>query len=122
MLRTIGRIAIILLAAALIAGGLYLLVNRTAQTGLANARGGRLENRAGVTQGSNANLDRQGNRGATFRPGGRGEGDSRFGFNPQHGLLDAAGKVTVVAVVIALVVLAQKLLGKSPGRRSLNSA
>ncbi len=121
MIKIIGRIAIILVAAAIISGGLYLFVAHAGQSGLLAGRGREFEVRdrqfasqggSGVQSFQRSAGDRS-NAGSLFQLRSREfdeEGEGRFGFAPLRGLLVLARNSVVIGMIIAGVVVAQKMI------------
>ena len=101
-MKTIFRIAIVLLAAVIVAGGFYLLANNT------NIASGRdLDDRQPPAMTSED--------GQTFQPRERPEGGDEHGASLSHGLAGVAGTLVKLTIITLVVLLAQKgfsLLGK----------
>ena len=102
MFKIIGRIIVILLVAALVAGGLYALVQNGSTNGTAFASGRQFQSRN--TNGTFVSRDQFGERG--------GEG----GFSLGRGLGGTLVTLLEIGAITLIVIQVQKVLAKSPRR------
>jgi hypothetical protein len=108
-MKTLGRIIIILVATALVAGAIYMIVN-AAGTGTASGfepQGGQFQPGGNLPNGTRPDFE-----GGRMERGERGEGGSWIGV---------FGNLGVIALIVAVIVVLQKLfkpkrtLEASPG-------
>jgi hypothetical protein len=112
MFKTIGRILIILLVTALVAGGLYALVQSSGANSSATAPEPRFSNQPTGQRQSPPEGFRE--------RGGDHGGESEFSLG--RGLAGMLGTFLKMSVVTLLVLLVQKMLTKSPRQTQSGSA
>lgn len=125
MFKIIGRILVILLVSGLIAGGLYLIVQRNPSalgTGdrQAGFEGGLRRNFEQRNNGSALPLTSTGNnsRSARFR---EGDHDFEGGLSMGRGFLGITRNLIVFSIIILLVVGLQKLFSRASRRRTVRA-
>lgn len=122
MMKTLLRIALILLAAGVVSAGLYLFASRSASS-MDTLPGGR--ERPQFSQNDSQALPAA--PGADFQPGNR-DGDEGFGGRDEHsanfgvGLIGIAAQLAKVAAITALVIAVQSLIRRLSRKRSPNAA
>lgn len=111
MFKIIGRILTILLVAAIVAGGIYLLVQNGSSNTLASALEQQFESRS---------FDRNPN-GNFAPPNGFRERGHDGEFSIGHGIGGVIGTVLKMGVIVLLVLLVQKRLANLNSRRKAHT-
>ena len=112
MLKLIGKILVILLVCGILTGGIYLLVQNSAQTNSGLFAGRESHRAASGTPGQNGqNLPPEG-----FRERG-GEGN----FSLARGMAGVFGKMLQLAVITIIVLLIQGAVTKTPRKKPVSA-